>query len=32
MAKNPAVGSAESALESRFSRAPESAIGDLEKG
>jgi hypothetical protein len=30
-AKNPALEGAESAVESRFSRPPESAPGDLEK-
>jgi hypothetical protein len=31
-AENPALESAESAVESRFSGPPESAPGDLEKG
>ena len=31
-AKNALVGSTESAVESRFSKPPESALGDLEKG
>jgi len=31
-AKNPALEGTESAVESRFSGPPESALGDLEKG
>jgi hypothetical protein len=30
--KNPMVEGAESATESRFSKPPEEALGDLEKG